>query len=192
MGGTYQNSEGFERRRQEIIDELAGFYADDLITTEDFETRIDRANAAGSLAELHAVTRDLKPADEDRPVYRDQTGSYDIDEAAEEDRMICVLGEQAHQLTPAANDSTAVTVLGSQKLYVRDEDVPPGVCEVKMFNLLGETKIFVPFGVRVESKMAVILGEVKGRGDRAKPMKSDRVIRLVGACVLGAVQVVSE
>ena len=184
MPDLVPTSDEMERRRQEVIDELTQFYSTDRISTEDFEARMELVQRAKTTRELRSVVRDLTGESEESHLsYRSQSN------VEEGENMICVLGDQSHQVSLVAERPNIVTVLGDQKIYIQPEDIPAGVSEIKLFTLLGDTKIYVPPGVRVESKIAAILGDVKGRRKSARVNSSERVIQLVGTCILGSVRV---
>src|SRR5689334_10008662 len=50
--------------RERVVELLTGYFANDVISMDEFEARVDRAYRASSAAELSAITADLPQATE--------------------------------------------------------------------------------------------------------------------------------
>ena len=114
--------------REVTIDALCEHFANDIMSVEEFELRIDRAHQASTSAELRELLRDLPGGDlvapsqnQVAPALKQQ---YTVTSAAQvKDRgfAVAIMGGTARKgrWTPARNNY-AIAVMGSAQLDFRD------------------------------------------------------------------------
>lgn len=185
--------------RQVTIDALCEHFANDAMTVEEFESRIDDAHRATSIEELRALLQDLPSgnlpsvAEGGAPVpARAQGGAVAPREHTKETGYaIAILGgsRRRGQWSPARVTHT-VAMMGGVELDFREAALPPGVTELKVYALMGGVEIIVPPGLTVESHGIGILGgfEHAGEGYGAVDPQAP-VLRVSGLAMMGGVDI---
>jgi hypothetical protein len=195
---TESGSGGLSTTRQQAIDALCEHFANDVLSVEEFERRVDRAHKAESLDEIRKLLADLPSGD--LPVRREDMASTAIERAQasvpasrvkERGLMVAALGgvERKGRWIPA-RQNYAVAVMGGVNLDFREALLPPGVTEVWVFTAMGGAEIIVPPGLAVESDGVAILGSFEHREDAVlSPDPDAPVLRIRGLAIMGGVEV---
>jgi hypothetical protein len=189
---------GLGTTRQEAIDALCEHFANDVLSMEEFERRVDQAHQAESLDEIRKLLADLPSGD--LPVRREDVAPTALEPARasvpasrvkERGLMVAALGgvERKGRWIPA-RQNYAVAVMGGVNLDFREALLPPGETDVWIFTVMGGAEIIVPPGLTVESDGVAILGGFEHREDAlARPDPDAPVLRVRGLAVLGGVEV---
>lgn len=203
---------GLHQSRERTIEALCRHFANDHLSVEEFERRVDRAHQVASAAALDALTRDLpvlpnpaQPSDPDRSAAADATGR-DVpapaphpariapSEQSERGYIIAVMGgvDRKGSWIPARR-SLAYTIWGGIVLDFREARLPPGITEVLVVAFMGGVEIIVPPGLRVESGGMAIMGGFDLTDDA--PVQSDPdapILRVNGFALLGGVEITTR
>ena len=188
--------------RQNTIDALCEHFANDALSVEEFERRVDAAHRAESSGELERLLEDMprtslavqktddlatsQSAALERPM-----ASVPASRVKERGVMVAALGgvERKGRWIPA-RQNYAVSVMGGIKLEFREALLPPGETEVWVFTAMGGVEIIVPPGLGVESDGIAILGSFEHREDIVmNPDPDSPYLRIKGLCVMGGVEV---
>jgi len=184
--------------RQKAIDALCEHFANDALSVEDFERRLDLAHKAQGTQELRRILEDLPSGD--LPVLRPDAapasaerwlGSVPASRVRARGWLMAALGgvEKAGRWVPA-RQTYAVALMGGLVLDFREALLPPGVTEVWLFTFLGGAEIIVPPGLAVESDGIAILGGFEHKEEVSMGAGLDApLLRLRGATFLGGVEV---
>jgi len=187
--------------RERVIALLTDRYADDTITLEEFEARLDQLHAAKSASELNSLMRDLAVrtagtvAGTARSDAARAAGQNDVAPGPGaqplEGRLLAVLGEAKRTgrwMVPRRLEMRVM--LGEVLIDLRDAELPLGESEIALVGVLGRVRVLVPSGVVVDSEMDAILSTVRNDAERddAYPFATT-VIRLTGSAVLTEVLV---
>ncbi len=155
--------------RQVTIDALCEHFANDVMSVEEFERRVDSAHRASTVAELKELLRDLPGSDLPAPVAgaaapvpAAQARSYRVRPAAqvkERGIVVAIMGGASRrgQWAPARKNF-AFAMMGGAELDFREAVLGPGVTEVQVFAMWGGIQIIVPPGMNVESHGIGIMG----------------------------------
>jgi len=184
--------------RQKAIDALCEHFANDALSVEEFERRLDRAHDAKGIEDLRRILSDLPSGDlpvlhqgaGPAPTARWQ-GSVPASRVRERGWVVAALGgvEKAGRWVPARH-TYGVAVMGGLVLDFREALLPPGVTEVWLFTLMGGAEIIVPPGLSVESDGVAILGGFEHQEDVSlSPDPNAPLLRLRGVALLGGVEV---
>lgn len=186
-----------DRSRQTIIDQLCEHFAEDRLTVEEFESRLDTAHRAGTNEELDALLRDL-PRKANTPARRaDVTPAQagyslaDPGTVKERELVIAIMGGTGRKgrWSPARNNFV-VAVMGGAELDFRDAVLPPGVTEVQIYTVWGGVDIVVPPDLHVESHGFAILGGFEHAAEDAiDPGPGAPTLRITGIAMMGAVDI---
>ncbi len=180
--------------RQQAIDALCDHFANDVLSVEEFERRVDRAHRAESLDEIRELLADLPSGD--LPVRREEVATNAIERAQasvpvsrvkERGFMVAALGgvERKGRWIPA-RQNYAVALMGGVVLDFREALLPPGETEVWVFTVMGGAEIIVPPGLTVESDGVAILGGFEHLEDAAvSPDPDAPVLHIRGLAIMG-------
>jgi len=195
---TESGGGGLGTTRQKAIDALCEHFANDVLSVEEFERRVDRAHKAESLDDIGKLLADLPSGD--LPVRRNDVASNAIERAQasvpasrvkERGWMVAALGgvERKGRWIPA-RQNYAVAVMGGVNLDFREALLPPGETEVWIFTVMGGAEIIVPPGLTVESDGVAILGSFEHTEDSVlNPDPDAPVLRVRGLAIMGGVEV---
>ena len=183
--------------RQVTIDALCEHFANDVMSVEEFERRVDRAHRAAGVDELKELLRDLPGGD--LPAVTGQTAVAPMTDpsvtaaAYVKDRefVVAVLGGggRSGRWRPARKNY-AVAVCGGAELDFRDALMGPGVTDVKVFTMWGGVEIIVPPGLNVESHGIALLGAFEYVADESvAPDPHAPTLRVTGVACMGGVEV---
>jgi len=195
---TESGTEGLGTTRQQAIDALCEHFANDALSVEEFERRLDRAHRAESIDEIRTLLVDLPSGV--LPVRSEDTtfsamdrvqASVPASRVRERAFMVAALGgvERKGRWIPA-RQNYAVAVMGGVVLDFREALLPPGETEVWIFTAMGGAEIVVPPGLTVESNGVAILGGFEHREDAGMSPDPDApVLRIHGLAIMGGVEV---
>ena len=186
--------------RERVIALLTDRYADDTITLEEFEARLDQLHSAKSASELNTLMRGLSG----RPTGAVSTAAahdpaqvgaqYDAalaHVAPLEGRLLAVFSETkriGRWVVPRRLEMRVM--FGEVLIDLRDAVLPVGETELALVGVFGRLRLLVPPGVVVDSTMDAILSTVRNETehDELRPFAASR-IRLTGSAVLTEVLV---
>lgn len=195
--GTGRGSPG-DKLREAAVDALSEAFAQDVISVEEFERRVELAHRADSYEELQTLLTDLpqpplpvKADEEDRPGRRvAPRRRQEVATHVPEQAVVLGLlggGVRRGAWTPA-RFNYAIGVLGGAELDFRDCALPP-VMDVRCFAVMGGVEIIVPPDVIVETSGVGILGGFEQVAtDQTAPADAP-IIRINGLALMGGVDV---
>lgn len=194
-----------QARRDKIVEQLCRHVADDTLSLEEFERRVDRAHRARTHAELEAVLDGLRPpAVPDRhPVDRPARETPAVDTAPDSDDaerrgsqfIAAIMGGAARKgrWVPARR-TNVLAFMGGAELDFREARLPPGLTEINVFTVWGGIEIVVPPEVTVQVAGTAIMGGFEQIEDAPLDDELDEtderpVLRINGLALMGAVEV---
>jgi uncharacterized protein DUF1707/cell wall-active antibiotic response 4TMS protein YvqF len=150
--------------RERTIQALCNHFANDRLTTEQVDERLERAQKAQSRAELDTLLADMPVTDLTKP--QEHALGYEIAQPSEvlaEARVFAFMGEVRRRgVWSLPRRLNAVSIMGEVVLDLRDSKFPPGITEIRVKAIMGAIRIIVPPGVRVESLATAIMASVTG------------------------------
>ena len=183
-----------DHTRQITIDALCEHFANDVMSVEEFERRVDGAHSAVTTEELRELLRDLPgahvPAPPGSPTA--PTRGYSVttrDQVKERGLSVALLGgiSRAGRWSPARTNQV-IAVMGGAEIDFREAIMGPGVTELRIFTLWGGVEVIVPPGMNVDSHGIGIMGGFEHAPDRpADP--SAPTLRVTGLAVMGGVDI---
>ncbi|UCC26445.1 MAG: DUF1707 and DUF2154 domain-containing protein [Gemmatimonadales bacterium] len=193
-----------EALRQRAVDALSEAFAQDLISVEEFERRVELAHRADSMEALRKLLDDL-PRPEQLPSRQEarslaETGDPRGEIEAHGPRpMATHVPEQTVVLGllgggvrrgawHPARYNYAIGVLGGAELDFRDCAMPP-VTDVRAFAVMGGVEIIVPPDVIVETSGVGILGGFEHISPEPGAPRNAPVLRVSGLALMGGVEV---
>jgi hypothetical protein len=163
--------------RQRVIDLLQFRFADDSLSMDEYERRVEAAFQATSRDELNALVADISQS----PSVVPETG-----------KIVTVLSNNERNImTRIPRSLRIVSVLGNTELDMTGATFTAGLTEIDISATLANIEIVVPLGVRVEFAGSAFIGnfECKVPGVVGASRSSDPVIRIRGRATLASVSV---
>ncbi len=182
-----------EQHREQIIQYLTECFASDILTTEEYEHRVERANAAENSTDLELVIADLKksPRAPSPGNYPQRRPSGDITEGRDRQRVLAIMGEQDLTGNWLRKDSVLIQALmGSVSCDLRDVRLYPET-KIQIYSLMAEVEIRVPEGVALISNVSPILAEIKRKDRNPESLPGAPVIEIGGLAIMSEVKIVS-
>ena len=161
------NEDALDAAREETITVLSECFARDVLTVEDFERRAELVHGARTMADLGAAIDGIRtgglPArvggGAPATVRRAAPGPALAAPARPHDTAVAVFGETKREgrWTPATRN-TAVAVMGSAVIDLRDAVLGPGQIVISAVTFMGSVEVIVPPGVQVECSGSAVFG----------------------------------
>jgi len=202
-----------ETLRDETIDALTDAYARDILTTEDFEKRVSRANEASTAGELEDMLAGIPGRP--RPGYGSGAGA-EADEtlpeeprpggfAGMEDTTVALLSKRTFRPPADRGQSNTVAFMGTLVVDLRDVEPSRRALPIHIVGIMSDVSVLLPPDAEVDNKMLSILTDVKdqapgrsrrreGRPGRRRGARTEEVprIRLEGVCLMSDVKIVAD
>jgi hypothetical protein len=186
------------RAREEKISELSTHFANDDLSLEDLERRIERVYKAASVSELEEITADLRRATTSNapvPVGKSSRKKvagvrYELANA----RLLSLMSSTRRVGRWAVPQRLeVVAIMSDTKLDFTHASMPDGMVTVHMRAIMASCKLVVPPNVRVINETHSVMSNVRSRADElhADGASADApVIRLTGVAFMSDVRVV--
>ena len=175
--------------RERTIERLSAHFANDRLSIDELDVRLERAYAATSLAELEALTADLPDAyptgaesapAPSRAIERDEGPAH----------IRAILSETRRGglwVVPPELDVKAV--MSNITLDLRSAMLDPGVTNVDVRAVMASVQILLPPGVRVIENVRAFMASVTDDSYSDVSNPSAPVIRLTGRAFMSEVKV---
>lgn len=182
--------------RDQTIVALCDHFANDRLTVEEFERRLDLAHRALVVADLESLLSDLPATTATTaaaPAAAGLPASAPLQSPAKHIRdqqtLVAVMGgvEKRGRWQPA-KETLVVAVMGGAMLDFREVALPPGETEVTVLCIMGGCEIILPPGMNVDTGGFALMGGFAHRND--PPPASDPaapVLRINGFALMGGV-----
>jgi hypothetical protein len=189
------------RAREQKINELSIHFANDDLSLEDLERRIEQVYKAGSVAELDSITADLTRATTPAavptqpPRLRGEGKATVPALPVASTRLLALMSTTrrvGRWVVPSKLD--VVAVMSDTKLDLTHAMLSSGIVDFEIRAVMASLKVIVPPGVRVMVDTHSVMSHVRSRADEfdadVAPSSSAPVIRLTGWALMADVQVV--
>jgi hypothetical protein len=171
------------------VQALSAQFANDRLSMDEFEERLERAYKAVSLAQLSSVLADL-PARAGALSGGATPMLVPSSDVPPRGVMIAVLGATERKGSWIVPRHLKVfAFMGGAELDLREARFGPGVTEIDVTVIMGGVEIILPPGVRVESFGAALMGGFEAQaGDATALSPLNPVVRLSGMALMGGVE----
>ena len=177
-----------EQVRERTIDQLSQHFANDNLSLDELDRRLELAYRAHSPAELRALTSDLDQVAE-RQANVPATVSPSPLATPDRERLTAVMSETKRNgvwVVPQQLDVTAV--MADTTIDLTQAVLPSGIIDIHLRAVCASVKLIVPPGVRIASRVGALMASVNVRPDEGKPRPELPVIRLSGWALMAEVQ----
>jgi len=187
-----------DQTRSVTIDALCEHFANDLISVEEFESRVEAAHGASSSGELRDLLRDLPGGDlpaasgpGTTPVPRPAAVPVSAAHVKEREVVVAIMGGSGRKgrWNPARRNY-AVAVWGGAELDFREAVMAPGVTDLHIYTMWGGVDVIVPPGLNVETHGFALMGGFDHTADNLHaPDPAAPTLRITGIAVMGGVDI---
>lgn len=189
--------------RERIIQELSLHFANDNLSLDELESRMERAYKAATVADLRALTADLPQASApsgggDRsPAAAPAPGRAAVASrdayVVERDKLVSVMSETKRVGAWAVPQRLNVyAFMSDTEIDLTQATLPPGVVDIHVRALFAAVKVLVPPGLQVVNRLSSIMASVGGGSEpddsQSSAWRSGTVIRLTGWATMAEVQ----
>jgi len=178
-------------RREEVIRVLQTAFADDHLSVEELERRLDVAHRATALADLDALTSDLRIAPAQPSAVPAPVGRRSLPtEIPESQTLVAVMGgvTRRGQWTPARH-THIYALMGGGELDFRDARMGPGVTELTIIACMGGVELIVPPDLVVDAGGTAIMGGFDQAHDNSSAPPGAPVLKVNGFVLMGGVEI---
>ena len=188
------------RAREQKISELSQHFANDDLSLDDLERRIERVYHAASIAELDAITADLRAAplatSSSQPLpTAGGPAVYDRSNLPVRDgRLLAIMSETRRtgrwQVPPRLD---VMCLMSDTKIDLTHAVMPPGGAEFHVRSVWAACKIIVPPEMRVINEMHAVMASVTSKAQEMDPVgvaRAGPVLRLTGTALMAEVKVI--
>lgn len=180
---------GVPKLRQQIMQRLAEAYADDNLELAEYERRVRSAEHAVTIAQLEAVVADF-PGAGGAP-RRGAEAAVDAGSGA----VMTIMGDRKLKVRAVRDlPRQVINLMGATRIDLRN--APPGAYELRVFNVMGETEVVVPYGAQVSRTLWGMFSDVSERSPKGKRAARARFVShrvtLAGASLFGEVTIREE
>ncbi|MGH7719853.1 MAG: DUF1707 domain-containing protein [Gemmatimonadaceae bacterium] len=178
-----------EAHRARTIQTLSDHFAQDHLSLEEFEERVERVYRATTPAALAELTAGL-PVLAGGGALAEAQDTVPSLAVGERKTILAIMGGVVRRgVWSVPSRIHAIAVMGAVELDLREARLPPGVTEIVAFALMGAVEILVPPHVRVETDGIALLG---GFEDQLhQPASADPAapaVRVTGLAIMGGVE----
>ena len=187
--------------REQKINELSTHFANDDLTLEDLERRIERVYKAANVSELEDITADLRaavapgqpPAGQ---IARRTSNAVQATASLESGSLRAFMGSTKRVGRWAVPRRLEVSaILSDTHLDFTHAVLPPGIIEMDVRAIAAAFKLVVPPGMRVIMDMHAVMSSVESRADDLSPedvpaSPGAPIVRLTGTAFWADVKVV--
>jgi hypothetical protein len=180
-----------QAERERTIDLLGQHFAQDNLSLEELEHRIEQAYRAPDVPALREITKDLPSASAEKAVTVPRARP-DVDVfAPEEGRIFSFMGQTRRRgVWQPPKLLTLISIMSETTLDFTQAMLSPGVTEVEVKGLMTQIKVIVPPGVRVVTQPSAFMAEVSDDPHDPPPVGSGApVIRITGFVMMAELKV---
>jgi Predicted membrane protein (DUF2154). len=188
------------RARELKIEELSTYFANDDLSLDDLERRIELVYKASSVVELETITADLRasvmvPQDLVRARVVPGTAGAPATYEVPNGRILALMSSSrrvGRWALPRRLDVLAI--MSDTRIDLTQAALPPGFSEIKVRAVMTSLRVIVPPGVRVVVDAHSVMADVQSSADEPTPdmppSASAPIIRLTGFALMSEVKVV--
>ncbi|HEY7232762.1 MAG TPA: DUF1707 domain-containing protein [Gemmatimonadaceae bacterium] len=178
--------------RERVIQQLSDHFANDRLSIDELESRMELAYKAATVADLQRLTADL-PAVAAAPVPASVPAEDAMALARDRERMYSVMSETKRRgawIVPQHLDLLAL--MSDTTIDLTQAALPTGIVDIHVRSIWAAVKIVVPPGLQVVSRVSSLMSSVHGGGEPSAKgdagWKAGTVVRLTGWALMAEVQ----
>jgi hypothetical protein len=180
--------------RERVIQQLSEHFANDRLSLDEMELRMELAYKAGSVGDLQRLTADL-PSATALPVPAPPPVEELPALSPDRERIFALMSETSRRgpwLVPQRLDLLAV--MSDTTIDLTQAALPTGIIDIHIRSIWAAVKIVVPPGLQVVNRLSSVMASVHGAAEPNEAAnagggwKQGTVIRLSGWALMAEVQ----
>jgi len=194
-------TQSLARAREQKINELSTHFANDDLSLDDLERRIERVYKAASVVELEEITADLRKAvapPEHLPLAGPSSRSSAIASSyhVEEGRVMALMSSTRRVGRWAVpHRLKVVAIMSDTKIDFTHAAMPNGIVDLDLRAVMASCRLVVSPNIRVINETHSVMSTVRSRADEMMPddapaSAESPVIRLRGYAIMSDIKVV--
>jgi len=182
--------------RERAIEQLSAHFAQDDLTLEELERRIERAYRAENAVELDALTADLRARatlpSPPRLAQQTEVSRARTDVGTPEyDRILAVMSETRRTgMWSVPQRLDLVSIMSDTRIDLSSAELPDGVVDLHVRAVWTSLKIILPPGLRVVNRMSAFMASVNNDADEVAAPAGGPVVRLTGLALMAEVKLI--
>lgn len=178
--------------RERVIQQLSEHFANDRLSIDELESRMELAYKAVTVGDLQRLTADLPsgaPAAVPAPLPLEESAGLTPDH----ERVWSVMSETRRAgvwAVPQRLD--LVAVMSDTTIDLTRAALPSGIIDIHVRSLMAAVKLVVPPGIQVVSRISSLMSSVHGGGEPSEGetggWHAGTVVRLTGWALMAEVQ----
>ena len=180
-----------DRERERTIALLGDHFAQDNLSLEELEHRIEEAYRARDLPALRDLLKDLPTDEQTRAVAPRQSAPARDIFVAEDGRIVSVMSQTSRRgIWHVPRSLDVWSVMSETNLDLTQAVLGSGVTEIDLHGIMTSIRIVVPPGVRVVMQAGSFMAEVSDLTDDPPPVGSGApVVRITGFVFMAELKV---
>jgi hypothetical protein len=176
-------------QREQTIAALCEHFAQDRLSVEELERRIDVAERAAASTQLAALLQDLPATPAAASTRTVVPVSWAGERPANSTFLAVMSGVERRGVWRPAARNFVIGFMGGVELDFREAELPPGETEVLVLALMGGVEIIVPPGLAVDASGIAIMGGFEHRSQAPHLPPGAARLRIHGIAFMGGVDV---
>lgn len=172
--------------RERVVQQLSEHFANDRLTMDELETRLELVYKAASMDDLRRLTADLPQPTAVAPLVEPEVVAITPDR----DRVVAIMSETKRKGAWLVPQRLGVFALMSDMtIDLTQATLPTGIIDINVRSLMAAVKLIVPPGIQVVSRVGSLMASVHGGAEPdptpgAPNWRAGTVVRLTGwACM---------
>jgi len=179
--------------RERVIQQLSDHFANDRLSLDELEARMDLAYKAATVTDLQRLTADLPSVTAAAPVPVAAPADELAVIAPDRERLFAVMSEtRRHGAWIVPQRLDLVALMSDTTIDLTQAALPSGIIDIHVRSICAAVKIVVPPGLQVVSRISSLMSSVRGGGEPNEQTvggwKAGTVVRLTGWALMAEVQ----
>lgn len=176
-----------ERERERTIEMLSAHFAQDNLSLEELERRMERVYRAASVPALRELTRDL-PAEPEAPA---RAAIVPAAFAPQRDRIVSIMAETKRSgLGQLPQRLDLLCVMSDTRIDLSDAQLTAPVTEVRVRGVMAAVHVVAPRGVRVVVQPSAFMASVNDSEVQGTALPPNApVLRITGRVIMAELKV---
>lgn len=192
--------------RDRAIEELSARFANDELTLDELERRLERVYKVRTGAELDALFTDLRanaplarqsplaPSAPSAPIQPSQMPARLASAAVlsgRPERVVSIMANTRRRgAWSAGTRLELLAIMSDTVIDLTQAEMPPHDVEIDVTAFMAAVKIVVPRGMPVISRVSAFMGGVRNRAESSSPSRNYPTLHVTGSAVMAEVKVI--
>ncbi len=175
---------GVPEYRDKILRRLETAYADNKLELDEYEKRLDLAYKAEYIEDLEALVHDFPGFHQSDSREVDRYVDKDISDT-DDDTKLTIIGDQHLTAEDFSNSRMqSLSILGDVNIDIRRFRNSEEPVRIKLFSLIGDTRIIIPRGMKIKNRSKSLLGDYELVRNEEQSPQDERFEESTATCII--------